>query len=96
MRRRSMAGAAIVALVVSVGGSVAGTAAPAGADPGRPNASDTTPAALELPADGHPARDKDNRIGRVEPDAAQRSLAGTKVSVRWNNLGTPKSLSPAG
>jgi extracellular elastinolytic metalloproteinase len=93
VRRRNLAGAAIAALVVSVGGVAA---APAGADPGRPNASDTTPAAYELPADGHPARDKDNRVGRVEPNASQRSLAGSKVTVRWNNLGTPKSLSPAG
>ncbi|GAA1029076.1 hypothetical protein GCM10009557_16290 [Virgisporangium ochraceum] len=90
-----MAGVAIAALVVSVGGIATGTAAPAVADPGRPGTSGTTPAALELPADGHPSRDKDNRLGRVEPNAAQRSVAGAKASVRWNNLGTPRSLSPA-
>jgi hypothetical protein len=87
-----MAGAAIAALVVSVGG----VATPAEADPGRPNAPGTAPAALELAADGHPSRDKDNRIGRVEPNtAAQRSLAGSRVKVQWNILGTPDSLSPA-
>ena len=45
--------------------------------------------------EGSPGGDKDSRRGRVDPSGNQRSAADERgATVRWNNLGTPATLTP--
>ena len=82
----AVAAAATMALVV---GTTA--AAPAWAAP-----TVRTEPSITIPADGHPSRDNDNRVGQATP-SLRPAVAGRAPSanVRWNALGTPYSIGPA-
>lgn len=76
--------ACAIVLAVPTGGQ----AAPGGA--GRAETART-------PGDDHNDKTRDNRRGSVAPTQRQRALAASAgATARWNNLGTPASLTPAG
>lgn len=87
-RRRRSAVAGIIAVTTLL----AAVAQPAAAAP-EPDAFEGTALTGEL--DRHEHEFVDNRPAAVAPSAARRKLAAGD-EVRWNTLGTPASLTPAG
>ncbi|MDT5037359.1 MAG: extracellular elastinolytic metalloproteinase [Micromonosporaceae bacterium] len=86
-----------VLLGVGVVASLTAVAQPAHAQPSPVRAPAQTDASArsDLLGTGHGARDRDNRVGAVTPNARQRALAVQVGGPRFNILGTPSALGPA-
>ena len=82
-RRAGIVAGAVVALMIV--GISAANAEPAASLHSAPN----------VPADGHPSREKDNRPGHANPSQNQQASAARFATVRWNEFGTPSSIGPA-
>lgn len=77
---------AAAALILS---GLPGSASAANAGPAGPAGSSSAAGGLAVAGDGHGPLDRDNRTGRVAPNARQRALGG---QARFNTLGTPSAL----
>ncbi|WP_433064869.1 M36 family metallopeptidase [Dactylosporangium sp. CS-033363] len=92
MDRPRRTSAALITVAVVAGLTVAAAGQAHAAPPRDPvNAA----SANDFLGEGHGARDIDNRKGTAAPSGQQRSLAGKYGAVRFNALGTPRSLGPA-
>ncbi len=89
--RHTLLAAATAAVLTT---SILGAAAPANGEPETANQSSATKARLQGEA-AHDHQTTDNRSGRVAPTGAQRSAAKGQ-QVRWNDLGTPASVTDTG